>query len=71
MESEPFASEPPVRDVYDSKAHGYRYSRDDCIAETSIFCRQPKSLVFLPSLLLIRKITKQKSRKGLLSSSAA
>ena len=40
-----------VRDVYDSKAHGYRYSRDDRIEETSISCRQPKSLVFLPYII--------------------
>jgi hypothetical protein len=41
-------------DVYDSNHDGYRYSRYTCSAETSISCPQPRSLVFLPSLLLCR-----------------
>jgi len=63
MESYAFASEPPVRDVHDSKPHCYRYSRDACSAETCISCHQPKSLVFLPSLLLLCKSPSRKAVK--------
>jgi hypothetical protein len=47
-----FAPEASVPDVYDSKPHGYRYSRYACSAETCISCPQPKSLALFPSLLL-------------------
>ena len=47
-----FAPEASGPDVYDSKLHGYRYSRYACSAETCISCPQSKSLAFLPSLLL-------------------
>ena len=63
MESYAFASEPPDRDVYDSKAHDYRCSRDSYSAETSISCHQPKSLVVLPSLLLLGKSPNRKIAK--------
>jgi hypothetical protein len=53
MESHAIAlPEPPFHDVYDSTPHGYRYSRDGCSWETCISCPRPKSLVFLPLLLL-------------------
>ena len=52
------ASDP---DVYDSKLHGYRYSRYACSGETCISCPQPKSLVFFPSLLLIDKSPNKKA----------
>ena len=48
-------SEPPARGVYDNKTRGYRYSKDVCSSETSIFFPQPKFLVLLPSLLLFGK----------------
>ena len=64
MESYAFAPEPPERDVYDSKAHDYRCSRDSCSAETCISCYQPKSLVVLPSLLLLGKSPSRKVIKG-------
>lgn len=63
MESYKFASEPSALDVYDSKPHGYRYSRDACSAETCISCYQPKSLVFFPSLLLLGKSPSRKTVK--------
>ncbi len=63
MEPYAFPPEQPVRDVYDSKPHGYRYSGDDCSAETCISCHQPKSLVFLPSLLLLGKSRNGKAGK--------
>ena len=44
-------SEPLFRDVYDSKARGYRYSRDSCSADTRMSCRQRKSLTFLPYII--------------------
>jgi hypothetical protein len=62
-ESYAFAPESPVRDVHDSKPHGYRYSRDGCSAETCISCRQPKSLAFLASLLLLDKSRNRKAVK--------
>lgn len=47
-----FAPEASGPDVYDSKLHGYRYSRYACSAETCISCPRAKSLVLFPSLLL-------------------
>jgi hypothetical protein len=63
MESSAVFPEPPDRDVYDSKPHGYRYSRDAYIVETCISCHQSKSLVFLASLLLLSKSPKGKALK--------
>ena len=63
MESYSFAPEPSVRDVHDSKPHGYRYSRYAYSAETRISCYQPKSLVFLASLLLSDKSFDRKAVK--------
>jgi len=63
MEPYAFAPVPPVRDVHDSKPHGYRYSRYDCSAETCISCHQPRFLVFLPSLLLSGKPRNRKAEK--------
>ncbi len=60
MESYAFASELPDRDVHDSKPHDYRYSRDAYSAEKRISCHQPKSLVFLPPLLLLGKSPNRK-----------
>ena len=56
MESYSIAhSEPSFRDVYDSKARGYRYSRYAYSSEIRISCPQQKSLVLLALLLLIGK----------------
>ena len=63
MEPYAFASEPPDHDVHDSKPHGCRYSRGICSAETHISCRQPKSLAFLASLLLLDKSRNRKAVK--------
>ena len=62
MESYVFSPE-PVCDVYDSKLHDYRYSRAACSAETRIFCRQPKFLAVLPSLLPLGKSSNRDVKK--------
>jgi len=63
MESYLFVPEIPGCGVYDSKSHGYRYSIDACSAETRISCRQPKFLVFFPSLLLLVRALNKKATK--------
>ena len=63
MESYLFVPETPGCGVYDSKSHGYRYSRDACISETHISCRRLKSLVFFPSLLLFCRAPNKKATK--------
>ena len=52
MESYAIPSELSFRDVYDSKAHDYRYSRDDCSAEPRISYPQPRFLVFWALIFL-------------------
>ena len=64
MESQVPSSGTPDPDEYDSKANGYRYSRDVCSSESCMSCPQAKSLVFLPSLLQSGRTAKQRNCKG-------
>lgn len=57
-----WAPDAPGPDVYDSKCHGYRYSRYACSSETCIFCYQRKFLAFFPLLPL--KANHQTKMKG-------